>query len=243
MDRTGPLLGLALALTTTACGEAGVYWDVKFSPGYAPGPTTVSVLGVYQDGRMSNELRDEVLRGLAPELGQPTCEIAWDDRLRAAEPDLYEEVDRTTQSDGITEDVLDKFTEWSEGDAILVVSLNIRRANQDQRGNGSIGTMTQGGLGGSSFNRPGGPMPGSRGRTGAPLPPGAVRPNTWQGQQIRVSGILFSAKTHAPMGRIILNYLGTNIEDALRRFSKKFGEEMRGSVCKGWKLPEPKQAF
>lgn len=245
MDRIPALLGLSvLSLCATACGEAGVYWDVKYSPGYSPAPTTVSVVGVYQDGRLSNELRDEVDRGLGPAFGQATCEIAWGDKLRAAEPDFYEEIDRTTQSDGITEDTLDKFSQWAEGDVLLMVSLNIRRAGT-QQGNSSIGGMTAGGLGGSSFNRPGGtgPMPGSRGRTGAPPPPSANRPGTWQGQQIRVSGILFSAKNHSSMGRITLNYLGSNIDEALRRFAKKVGEELRGSVCKGWKLAEPKAVF
>jgi hypothetical protein len=230
---------LAAALATCSCGEAGVFYDVKYSPGFSSGPVTVSVLGVYQDGRMSNELRDEVDARLAPVLGQPTCEVGWGDKLRTAEPDFFEEMDRATQADGITEETLDRFSGWAEGDAILVVSLNVRRGSTQPMPQTGTGTMNSG-LGGSNFNRGTGPLPGSRGRGGAPPTPGAIRPGTWQGQQIRIAGIFFSAKTHGPMGRIVLNYLGTNIDDALRRFVRKINEELPGSVCKGWKIEPPK---
>lgn len=230
-------LGLALAVATCSCGEAGVFYDVKYSPGFAAGPTSVSLLGVYQDGRMSNELRDEVVLKLAPVLGKNTCAVAWGETLRAAEPDFFEEVDRSTQADGVTEETLDRFSGWAEGDAILVVSVNVYRGGA--AGAPPTGSTTSG-MGGSNFNQGTGPLPGSRGRAAPPPPPGAIRPGTWQGQQIRIAAILFSAKTHAPMGRIILNYLGTNIDDALRRFARKIGEELPGSVCKGWKIEAPK---
>ncbi len=233
MHKIQAFLGLSLALATCSCGEAGVYYDIKYSPGFSSGPTTVSVLGVYQDGRMSNELRDEALARLAPVLGKPTCAIAWGEELRAAEPDFFDEVDRSTQSDGITEETLDRFSRWAEGDAILVLSLSFRRG-------GHSAAPPNPEAGGSGFNRGTGPMPGSRGRSAAAPPAGAGRPAMYPGQQIRIAGILFSAKSHAPMGRIILNYLGTNIDDALRRFAKKLGEELPGSVCKGWKLEPPK---
>ena len=133
-----------------------MFYDVKYSPGFSAGPTTVSVLGVYQDGRMSNELRDEALARLSPVLGKPTCEIVWGDKLRAAEPDFFEEIDRSTQADGLTEETLDRFSGWAEGDTILVLSLNIRRG-------GASPAPPSAEAGGSGFNRGTGPLPGSRG--------------------------------------------------------------------------------
>ena len=75
-----------------------------------------------------------------------------------------------------------------------------------------------------------GPMPGSRGRGQPPPRPGAIRPDRWQGQEIRLAATLFSAKRHAAMGRIVLTYLATNRDEATKRFVKKVNETLPGSV-------------
>lgn len=228
------VLAASIAGLTCACGEAGVYYDVKFAPGYAPGPTTVSVLGVFQDGRMSNEMWNEVDARLAPVLGQPSCEAIWGEAFRRAQPDLFDQLDRTSQADGVTEEMLDRFSEAAQGEAIMVISLHIRRTAA-QGATSGVDPMA-----GSQRNpySATGPMPGQRrGQQGmTPVRPGAIRPDRWQGQEIRLAATLYSAKQHAPMGRIILNYLGTNVDDATRRFVRKIGETLPGSVCKGWKM-------
>lgn len=218
----------------SGCGEAGVYYDVKFAPGYGPGPTTVSVLGVFQDGRMSNEMWNEVDARLAPTLGEPTCDALWGEAFRRAQPDLFEQLDRASQADGVTEEMLDRFSEAAVGDAILLISLHIRRAGAP---GSKQGYDPMSGNARNPYSATG-PMPGQRrGQQGlAPVRPGAIRPDRWQGQEIRLAATLYSAKQHAPMGRIILNYLGTNIDDATRRFVSKLGETLPGSVCKGWKM-------
>lgn len=224
-------LAASLAALTCSCGEAGVYYDVKFAPGFAPGPTTVSVLGVYQDGRMSNETWNELDARLAPVLGQPSCEAIWGEDFRRSNPDLFEQIDRTSQAEGVTEDMLDRFSEAALGDAIMVISLHVRRVAES----GAQGDAT--GAGSRNPYSATGPLPGSRGARGGPPPrPGAIRPDRWQGQEIRLAATLFSAKSHQPMGRIVLTYLGTNIDDATRRFVKKIGESLPGSMCKGWKV-------
>lgn len=226
------VLVASFAALTSACGEAGIYYDVKFAPGFSEGPTTVSVLGVYQDGRMSNEMWNELDARLAPVLGQPSCEAAWGDELRRANPDVFEQIDRTSQAEGVTEDMLDRFSDAAAGDAILVISMHVRRASEVAPVSAAAPPVGVGATG---------PMPGSRGGRGGPPPrPGAIRPDRWQGQEIRLAATLFSAKRHQPMGRIILTYLGTNIDDATRRFVKKIGETLPGSVCKGWKVDQVK---
>lgn len=233
-------LAASLAALTCSCGEAGVYYDVKFAPGFAPGPTTVSVLGVYQDGRMSNETWNELDARLAPVLGQPSCEAIWGEDFRRSNPDLFEQIDRTSQAEGVTEDMLDRFSEAALGDAIMVISLHVRRAPEVPPTSPGVPGVGLTGTNGSNSQT--GPMPGSRGpRPGTPPPrPGAIRPDRWQGQEIRLAATLFSAKSHQPMGRIILTYLGTNIDDASRRFAKKVGESLPGSMCKGWKVDRVK---
>ncbi len=234
------VLVASFAALTSACGEAGIYYDVKFAPGFSEGPTTVSVLGVYQDGRMSNEMWNELDARLAPVLGQPSCEAAWGDDLRRANPDVFEQIDRTSQAEGVTEDMLDRFSDAAAGDAILVISMHVRRSLEVAPVSAAASPAGVGNPYGPTGAT--GAMPGSRqgSRNGPPPRPGAIRPDRWQGQEIRLAATLFSAKRHQPMGRIILTYLGTNIDDATRRFVKKIGETLPGSVCKGWKVDQVK---
>lgn len=222
-------LAASLGLLACSCGETGVYYDVKFAPGFSEGPTTVSVIGVFQEGRMSSEMWNEVDAKLAPVLGQKSCPVIWGDDLRRSNPDIFEQIDRATQSEGITEDMLDRFSDASEGDAVMVVSLHVRTTPVVAPTNqGSLGPTNP--YGGSAT----GPMPGSQGRRTPPPRPTSIRPDRWQGQEIRLAATLFSAKRHAAMGRVVLTYLGTNLDDAMKRFVAKVGETLPGSVCKGW---------
>jgi hypothetical protein len=189
------------------------------------------MFGVYQDGRMSTETWHELDARLAPVLGKPTCEALYGEMLRSHDPELLEAVDRSSQSEGITEDLLDRFSSAAEGDAILVVSLRIRGASGAQPS--TAGNPDATGLMGR------GAMPGQRMR-GAPPP---IRLNTgYRDAEIRLAATLFSAKKHTSMARLTFVYNSTNLEEAIQKFVAKVGEALPGSVCKGWKLGGKEEA-
>jgi hypothetical protein len=219
-------LGLVIAAATVSCNEAGVQYEAKFAPGFQAGPTTVSVFGVYQEGRMSTESWHEIDARLAPVLGKPSCDVLYGALLRSHDPELLDQVDRSSQQEGITEDLLDRFSSAAEGDAILVVSLRIKGASGSPTSAANTpdatGLMGRGG------------MPGSRYRGAPPAP---IRLNaSYRDAEIRLAATLFSAKKHTSMARLTFVYQSTNLEEAIQKFAAKIGEALPGSVCKGWKL-------
>jgi hypothetical protein len=221
-----PLLGLLLAASATlSCADGSARFEAKYAPGFSGGPQEISLLGVYQDGRMSPDAWAEIGSKLSPLLGKKACDVAYDTKLRDISPELFTDLDKATQSEGITEEILDKLVPAAEGDTIGVVSLHIRGA-AGQRLDGTDPT-------GLSYQTNNSRLPGSRSRQPPSLRP--VAPTTWQLGEIRMIATLFSKKTHTTTARLTMIYTGNNIDEAIGKFVAKVGESWPGSTCRGWK--------
>ena len=216
-------LGIALGLATASCAEGSADFHARYEPGFAAGPRTISVFGVFHEGRMSPEAWTQLGPRLSAVLGQKSCEVGYGYQLANADPALYAAVDESVRDEGITEELLERFAAKAEGEMILVLSFN---------GHTTIG----GGIDDGSGNRP---------TASAPLPGGGRSPRgrgykgpAGRGARMSAlgpSGTLFSVRRRRSVARLNMVYSGSNLDDAIGKFVARLGEVIPGSTCRGWR--------
>jgi hypothetical protein len=214
---------LAALLATTSCAEGSANFHLRYEPGFVPGPTTISLLGVFHEGRMNRETWAQIGPPLSALLGQRTCEVAYGDRLGNADPELYAAIDESVKSEGVTEELLTRLAPAAEGDLILVVSLT---------GHTTISSGIEDG------SAPGGgrvPQPGSGSRMRNNRAPGGTQGRGAELPEIEISGTLFSARSHRRVARIHMAYSGSDLPEAIGKFVRRTGEMVPGSSCRGWR--------
>jgi hypothetical protein len=235
MIQTLPRLCLVLvAAAAISCGdEASV--NVKYAQGFTPHPATVSVLGIFRDGRMSVDAWGPLGPVLTTALGAPvSCDPAFGEPLLRKDADLYALIDDDTRQNGITEDLLTKLAPRAEGDLILTVTVHGSVANPNARPNdtsqpspGNAPPVPRGGLGG--------PGKGNRGQHHEGAPRMAAQ------KALELSASLYSIRLQKPVARLSMSYTGTSIEEAVRRFGTEVGTMMPGSTCRGWSFLDEKR--
>lgn len=212
--------GAALSLATASCAEGSANFHARYDPGFTPGPTTVSVFGIFHEGRMSHEAWEKIGPRLSAALGQKACETGYGDRLSASLPALSTTVDDSVRDEGVTEELLQRLATSAEGEMILVVTLNAHT------------TISRGVEAGSARNAS---MPGSGGRT-----PGVRGPTAPTGRgaglsEIGISGTLFSVRLHRSVARLSLAYGGSDLDAAIGKFVSRVSTMVPGSRCAGWR--------
>ncbi len=211
--------GAALLILTASCAEGSADFHARYEPDFTPAPTTVSVFGVFHEGRMSREAWGQIGPRLSAALGQKACETGYGDSLAAARPELFAAIDESVRDEGINEELLERLSTSAEGEMILIVSLNAHT------------TISRGINAGPS---PSGMMPGGgRARPGrgpnAPTGRGAAL------DEIGISGTLFSVRRHRSVARLSMTYAGANLDDAIGRFVSRISTLVPGSRCRGWR--------
>lgn len=220
--------GALALLALTSCAEGGASYQVRYEPGFAPGPTTISVLGVFHEGRMNRESWIQVGPPLSALLGQRPCEAAFSDELANDNPELYTAFDESVKSEGISEELLTRLAPYAEGSLILVVTLNghvtISKGIEDgsSRGGGSV------------------PQPGRGTQMRNGRAPGGARGRGAQLPEITISGTLFSVQSHHPVARLHMVYSGSSSDEAIGKFVSHIGELVPGSTCTGWRWKSDK---
>jgi hypothetical protein len=216
-----PLFALLLAPLCASCAE-GASVNVKTAPGFTPGPATVSVLGVFRDGRMSTDAWTPLGPPLSTALGQVAdlCEVAYGERLQQEQPDLYTFLEEDTRMNGITEDMLVKLAPKAEGELILTVTIHGRiiqaAPDHDDMPPQSAPALRPG----AGRTRPGVRASASRG-----VAPGGLQ----------FAASLFSVPKQKSVARLNMSYTGTSVEDAFRRFAAELSTVVPGGTCRGWK--------
>jgi len=220
----GPLL-LALA----GCGTPQAVYATNFAPDFTPAHHTVSVLGVYKDGRMSSEAWDAISARVSRSLGGAKCESAYADAVASPRHALWMAIDDYTQANGPTDDLLAKIAPAALGDMVLVVIVagklptpekvkvqdeSMARGPGQTMGGGRAGSGTLGGM------RNGG---GRMFRTD----PGAA-------DRLDLSASLFSVPKAASVALVALQYSGESIDDAIEKFTTKLAGTLPGAACVGW---------
>ena len=198
---------------------ASAQFEVKRDPDFPEGPSTVSVLGVYQAGRMNAETWNDLRTPVATVLGR--CDAAYGDDLHNANPSLFTTVEESTRANGVTEELLAQLAPSAEGDLILVLSVRGRvttarvtaadappsaaAATPSKRGGGPQGQHTR-----------------SRGR------PAEIN-------EFGMAATIYSVRLGHSVARMNMAYTGTDLNEAISGFVEKLGTILPGATCKGWK--------
>jgi hypothetical protein len=228
LERGGALLGIVLAASTAACANETTL-HVKVADGFKPGPTNVSVLGVFRDGRMSVDAWEPLALPISAALGAAqVCEPAFGTRLQRENAPLFASIDDDAKSDGITQDLLATLAPSAQGDMILSITMSGGLQTTDAPSGGSKTRSTSGapqirGLGGR----------GMRGGRGKSQQREATTPAPTS-KALQMSASLYSSRLHQPMAHVTVIYTGKNPDDALKLFSAEVGKIAPGSACKGW---------
>jgi hypothetical protein len=218
-------LGLVLLVAMFACDDEGdAHFTVKFASDFAPTPRAVSVLGVYQDGRMSPRGWVALAPYVAPALGSATCNVGYDS-LTSTNAALADAVDRYTREDGPTDDLLAQLAPAAEGDLVLVLILAGKlpqHATDAGPPHAAPAPSAMGGRGGGG--RRGG------GRTGGARTPESARdPNV-----LDISASFFSVAQGRSVAFVGMQYSGASIADAMSKFEKRLVQSVPNMRCASW---------
>jgi hypothetical protein len=216
LRRLSPLAVL-FALTVAACGDDSVH--VERAPGFPrTGGASVSVLGVFRDGRLAPEAWDTLRSHLAPLFGVQPCDPGYPDMLTTSGTPVLQAVDDFTRANGVTDELIDRLAPMAKGDLVLLVTMT---------GRPSAHAPSE-----AASAAPPPPMRGG-GRRGAPgMAP--ARRTTAETATFEMVGVVFSVKAHRSVGAIRLSYSGTSLEEAVDHFMTRLGAELPGAVCAGW---------
>jgi hypothetical protein len=226
---------LAFLVLSAGCG-GDAQFNARFAPGALPPRPTVSVFGVYTDGRMSAGAWEKVAPALTPALGGQPCEVLFSDRLATTEPKASAEIDRQTREEGVTPEILQQIAPRATGNFILLVDMYGKLPVR-----GSEPPGVRGGMGGPT-GMPGGGMQGG-GMRGGGMRGGGMRgashdaqgPSRKDDNALELSATLFAAETQEPVGRVSMRYTGASVDDALAKFAARLRAELPGATCVGWK--------
>ena len=124
------LFAFTVGAACTACNDADTHFTVQHAPDLKQ--MTVSVLGVFKEGRMSPETWDEIGPKISAAFGKGLCPIAYDAKLVTDKPSLAEAVDDYARENGVTDDLLDQLAPAASGDAVLVITVAGRPIKQQR---------------------------------------------------------------------------------------------------------------
>ena len=220
MFATLPSFLFACSVAALACASDDAHFEVRHAPGVAMTGISLSVFGVYKDGRMSSEAWNELGPKLSPALGKSTCEIVYGGAVVASKPALASKIDDYARESGITDDLLRQFGPMARGDAILVVTM--------------AGEMPRAGDAGM---RPSAPTITPRGRRGGgrrSVPRPEEHPRPGDRSTLELSASLYSIRLERSVASIEMTYSGTDLDAALERFRQELETTLPRAICVGW---------
>jgi hypothetical protein len=211
------LMLVVLGVSSFGCDDSfQVQHAAEFPRG---GGTSISVFGVYRDGRLAPEAWDLFRSRLAPLFGTSPCEPGYPDILTPSGTPALQAVDDWSRANGVTDELLDKLSVTAKGNLVLLVTMTGRPGAKPESGQGVQGPSPVAA-----------PMRGAAGRRGSAPPKGPAA----EAPSFEAVGILFSPKAHKSVAAIRMTYTGQSLEDALDRFMARLGAELPRSTCAGW---------
>jgi hypothetical protein len=228
-------LGFALALSTVsiACAEDAAQISVNYAPDFAKDDGTVSVFGVFRDGRLSPESWREFGPALSVPLGRDLCESAYTSYLISTKPALASAIDEYTKENGVTDQLLEQFAAAAGGKTILalVVVGHPPAKSRDSAEGSAASTVQPQRMGGGMRG-----MGGGRRRSGTP-PPDPEK-SALRGE-FQMFASFFSPRVHHSVATLSMTYSGSSLDDALGKFADRLGTVASGSRCAGWNWQVP----
>jgi hypothetical protein len=219
LRRVALALTLASApLVTAGCGDASFHVDRAAEFPKAAG-ASISIFGVYRDGRLAPEAWDSFRSHLTPLFGAAGCEPGYPDVFAASGTPVVQAVDDFTRANGVTDELLDRVASTAKGDLVLLIALT---------GRPGVKADTE-----ASPTRAAAPSMRAGGRRGTPSSGSTHR--AADAPAFEAVGIVFSPKAHRSVGAIRLSYTGASLDEALESFMAHLGAEMPKASCAGWK--------
>ncbi len=224
-------LASALPFVAGGCADDLTHFDVKHTAEFQKGGTTVSILGVFREGRMSPETWDDIGAKISPVFGRGSCSVGFDSKLVSDQASLAEVIDDYARENGVTDDLLDQLAPAASGDTVLIITVAGRPAAPGHPDAGSPAGPTQAPMAGG-----GGRGMGRRGSTMGPAP---VRMTAIERDAFEMSASLFSLHDHHTVALVSMGYSGQSGAEALQKFVEKLRESFAGDSCVGWNMDSP----
>ncbi len=219
---------LGLGLLTACAGSTQI--TTRYAPDFAHTPHTVSVLGVFKDGRMNADAWAQLGPGLSASLGG-RCQAGYD-ALASTNQGLSAAIDDVARANGVGDDLLERLAPAATGDLVLLVTVA-----------GQVATGTEPGPD-TSLVAGGPPVTGGNKYRGMSVPRGPTgslnknRPIT-DGTAFEIALTLYSVSQRRSVGSLQMLYNGPSVDDAVARISARMREELPGSTCSTWNWSAP----
>ncbi len=201
-------------VVVAACGSDARF-NAKYASEYARGGT-VSLFGVFKDGRMNPELSAQ----LGPTiLRKAKCEPAYSVDFVALKSSLAATVDDYIRHNGVTDTLLAEFAPGAKGDAILVISMSGHAAGRVAPTTTTTTTRQQ--------------MPGSS-RRGMPSPQYESSVASTDQSGFEMAASLYSVRLRRSVALLTMVYDGRDVDAAMTKFGDRLVEEAFLSACEPW---------
>jgi hypothetical protein len=247
-------LGLVVASALAACATTDeVQPQVAVAPApEATQPESVSVFGIFRNGRMSPEAWEDFGKVLSMPFSEGICKAAYDVVLTDTYPELAAAIDDYAKENGVSDELLEKFAPFAKGDTIVLIAIDgqlpkpaaasadkpakpVQTPSSSGQGNpgGSGSDPAMGPGAGRGMGRGGGGMGRGgmgRGRSqSAPAQHAKPDKGSWE-----LTAYFYSVRLHQSTRQVELKQQGQDIDGDLKLFAAKLGTELPGVPCRGW---------
>jgi hypothetical protein len=199
-------------------------FTVNRAPTFAQTHNTISIFGVYKDGRLEPGSWLRFGSRISNALARESCETGFSERLRDEEPDLFTRAAAEARESGITPELLTEFAPRADGELILVLYVSGSTPEKASPRPAARPAAATGGL--SRHGRAG------RGRGMSPSN------ETRDDRALQLAWTLFSVKSHETVADLQMRYTGQNADEAVDLFVEKLKKTIPDSLCVGWKWKE-----
>jgi len=204
------------ALSALSACSGGARFTTQTASDFKPEPHTVSVLGVYKDGRMSVGTWEKLAPHLVKAIAPGTCDLAFDE-LVTSNQELANAIDGRARYEGPTGELLAHFAPAARGELVMVVSYSGRPPEPRVRDEPPMGAPVRNNM-----------VTKRKRRSPAPAVKGNPR------DRLDVSVSLYSVKQNRPVAMVSMSYGSQDVEGALDRFGSELARTIPNSKCAGW---------
>ena len=222
------LLTVSLLVILAGCSDE-TQFTTRFASDFVHPSHTVSVLGVFRDGRMSSDAWEMVGPKLSTPFGK-TCDTAYG-TLMTSNQALSTAIDDYVRANGPGDELLEQLAPAATGDLIVVYTVAGHVAAKKPAGPDTSNV--------SGGGAPGGAMSGGKYR-GSPRQ-GSTMGNrgmsaTSTNAALEVSASFYSVSARRSVGVVAMGYDGASLDEALQKMATKLGLTLPQSTCGGWGL-------
>jgi hypothetical protein len=216
----------AFGLASVSCSDPHTHFTTRVASDFPVSGHTVSVFGIFKEGRMSADTWDELGPTLSAAFATGACQAEYRDELVAGNAPLSTAIDDYVRANGIGDELLDAVAPAATGDMIVVFTI--------------AGKVAGGGIDGGTYAMP--PTTpnimqrgtaGYRGQHG-PMIGGPMRSFGGSSDALEVSASLYSVAQHRSVALVAMRYYGDSLGDALSQLTAKLRATVPGSTCGAW---------